>query len=153
MGSHAPRVMIGERRRPNPRGQPGFVRVDTVHQGDLDGVKGVYHINDSRISQVDEVTQYESGQPFLLPVLSASVRRTNVALSLIVAYYLRQRSATTRAGCIRDADTMTPYDKFKSLDDVEQPAVSDSKQPWQSAMSKPPKLEPGELFRFKQAGA
>ena len=39
------RVMIGERRRPNPRGQPGFVRVDTVHQGDLDGVKGVYHIN------------------------------------------------------------------------------------------------------------
>ena len=39
------RVMIGEHRRPNPRGQPGFVRVDTVHQGDLDGVKGVYHIN------------------------------------------------------------------------------------------------------------
>ena len=43
--THPSRAMIGERRRPNPRGQPGFVRVDTVHQGDLDGVKGVYHIN------------------------------------------------------------------------------------------------------------
>ena len=36
-------VAIGERRKPRPDGQPGFP--DTVHQGDLDGVKGVYHIN------------------------------------------------------------------------------------------------------------
>lgn len=27
-------VAIGERRRPDPSGQPGFLRVDTVHQGD-----------------------------------------------------------------------------------------------------------------------
>jgi hypothetical protein len=47
-------VSIGERRRPNPQGQPGYLRVDTVHQGDLDGVKGVYHIN-----AVDEVTQWQ----------------------------------------------------------------------------------------------
>ena len=47
-------VSIGERRRPNPRGQPGYLRVDTVHQGDRDGVKGVYHIN-----AVDEVTQWQ----------------------------------------------------------------------------------------------
>ena len=33
---------IGERRRPEPEGRPGFIRVDTVHQGDRDGVKGVY---------------------------------------------------------------------------------------------------------------
>ena len=39
------RVSIGERRRPRPDGRPGFVRVDTVHQGDLDGNKGVYLIN------------------------------------------------------------------------------------------------------------
>ncbi len=45
---------IGERRKPQPNGQPGFIRVDTVHQGDLDGAKGVYHIN-----AVDEVTQFE----------------------------------------------------------------------------------------------
>ena len=47
-------VAIGERRRPQPFGQPGWVRVDTVHQGDLDGIKGLYHVN-----LVDEVTQFQ----------------------------------------------------------------------------------------------
>lgn len=47
-------VAIGERRRPQPGGKPGYLRVDTVHQGDLEGVKGVYHIN-----AVDEVTQWQ----------------------------------------------------------------------------------------------
>src|SRR5664279_5366826 len=47
-------VTIGERRRPDPRGQPGYLRVDTVHQGDQPGAKGVYHIN-----AVDEVTQWQ----------------------------------------------------------------------------------------------
>lgn len=47
-------VAIGERRRPEPNGRPGYLRVDTVHQGDCDGVKGVYHIN-----AVDEVTQWQ----------------------------------------------------------------------------------------------
>jgi hypothetical protein len=45
---------IGERRKPRPDGKPGFLRVDSVHQGDRDGQKGVYHIN-----IVDEVTQFE----------------------------------------------------------------------------------------------
>lgn len=64
-------VKIGERRKPNPEGQPGYLRVDTVHQGDLDGRKGVYHLN-----AVDEVTQYEIvasveriSEAYLLPVL------------------------------------------------------------------------------------
>ncbi|MBL8218828.1 MAG: transposase family protein [Bryobacterales bacterium] len=64
-------VSIGERRKPDPQGQPGFLRVDTVHQGDLEGVKGVYHIN-----AVDEVTQWQvvaaTGQiseAYLQPVL------------------------------------------------------------------------------------
>ena len=64
---------IGIRRKPMPFGLPGFLRIDTVHQGDLDGVKGVYHIN-----IIDEVTQYEmiatvSGisQQFLKPVIEA----------------------------------------------------------------------------------
>ena len=48
-------VAIGERRRPDPQGCPGHVRVDTVHQGDRDGVKGLYHIN-----LVDEVTQFQA---------------------------------------------------------------------------------------------
>jgi hypothetical protein len=49
-------VSIGERRKPQPQGQPGFLRLDTVHQGDQPegGEKGVYHIN-----AVDEVTQWE----------------------------------------------------------------------------------------------
>jgi transposase InsO family protein len=62
---------LGERRQPQPNGQPGYLRVDTVHQGDLDGVKGVYHIN-----AVDEVTQFEIvcsvekiSERYLIPVL------------------------------------------------------------------------------------
>jgi transposase InsO family protein len=64
-------VAIGERRRPDPQGKPGYLRVDTVHQWDLDGVKGVYHIN-----AVDEVTQWQVvgasaqiGEQWLIPVL------------------------------------------------------------------------------------
>lgn len=64
---------LGERRQPQPNGQPGYLRVDTVHQGDLDGVKGVYHIN-----AVDEVTQFEIvcsvekiSERYLIPVLEA----------------------------------------------------------------------------------
>jgi len=47
-------VQIGERRKPQANGSPGYIRIDTVHQGDCDGMKGVYHIN-----AVDEVTQFE----------------------------------------------------------------------------------------------
>lgn len=64
-------VNIGIRRKPQPYGKPGFLRVDSVHQGDLDKVKGVYHIN-----IIDEVTQYEMiatvkgiSYHFLKPVL------------------------------------------------------------------------------------
>jgi transposase InsO family protein len=47
-------VAIGKRMKPKPNGHPGFLRVDSVHQGDLNGEKGIYHIN-----MVDEVTQSE----------------------------------------------------------------------------------------------
>lgn len=47
-------VNLGLRQKPKPNGKPGYVRVDTVHQGDYLGNKGVYHIN-----IVDEITQYE----------------------------------------------------------------------------------------------
>ena len=66
-------IAIGERRAPAPNNQPGYLRVDSVHQGDLDGAKGVYHIN-----TVDCVTQYEGvatceriSEAFLIPVLEA----------------------------------------------------------------------------------
>lgn len=47
-------VAIGKRMKPKPNGRPGFLRVDSVHQGDLNKKKGVYYIN-----MVDEVTQLE----------------------------------------------------------------------------------------------
>lgn len=66
-------IALGERRRPAPHGRPGFLRVDTVHQGDWDGAKGVYHIN-----AVDAVTQWQVvgctskiSEAYLLPVLAA----------------------------------------------------------------------------------
>jgi hypothetical protein len=69
------RIAIGVRRRPHPEGRPGFVRVDSVHQGDLDGAKGLYHIN-----LVDEVTQFEFigsveriSEYYLIPVLEALI--------------------------------------------------------------------------------
>jgi len=62
---------IGIRKKPEPFGKPGYVRVDSVHQGDLDKEKGVYHIN-----LVDEVTQAEYlicvegiSEYFLMPLL------------------------------------------------------------------------------------
>jgi transposase InsO family protein len=72
-------VSIGERRKPQPQGQPGFLRVDTVHQGDQagSGNKGVYHIN-----AVDEVTQWQIvastpriSEAYLEPVLAAMLRQ------------------------------------------------------------------------------
>jgi len=60
-------VAIGERRRPDPGGRPGYLRVDTVHQGDTENGKGVFHIN-----AVDEVTQWE---------IAASVERISEYVS------------------------------------------------------------------------
>lgn len=48
------RVDIGVRRAPAPEGRAGFIRIDSVHQGDQDGIKGLYHIN-----AVDCVTQWQ----------------------------------------------------------------------------------------------
>jgi transposase InsO family protein len=54
--THTKKVIskIGERVKPESHGLPGQIRIDTVHQGDQAGHKGVYHIN-----AVDEVTQWE----------------------------------------------------------------------------------------------
>jgi hypothetical protein len=64
--------LIGVRRAPRPNGRAGWVRIDSVHQGDLDGLKGVYHI-----TCVDCVSQWQVeacvegiSEAFLLPVLA-----------------------------------------------------------------------------------
>ena len=62
---------IGIRKAPRADGRCGFIRIDSVHQGDLDGTKGVYHVN-----AVDIVTQWEVvatceriSEAYLMPVL------------------------------------------------------------------------------------
>lgn len=62
---------IGVRKAPRPNGRAGWVRIDSVHQGDLDGIKGVYHI-----TCVDAVSQWQVqacvqglSEAYLLPVL------------------------------------------------------------------------------------
>lgn len=66
---------IGIRKKPDPQGKPGSIRVDSVHQGDRDGEKGVYHIN-----LVDEVVQWEIvgavekiSEQYLEPLLEALI--------------------------------------------------------------------------------
>jgi transposase InsO family protein len=75
--TRASQVAIGERRKPDPQGQPGFLRVDTVHQGHRDGQPGLYHIN-----AVDTVTQWQVvgcvetiAERHLLPVLEAMLHQ------------------------------------------------------------------------------
>ena len=70
-------VNIGTRAQPQPNGRPGYLRVDTVHSGDLNGHKGVYHLN-----IVDEVTQWEMiatvegiSEYFLKPVIEELLLR------------------------------------------------------------------------------
>jgi hypothetical protein len=68
-------VAIGERKKPRPEGAPGYIRVDSVHQGDLNKEKGVYHIH-----LVDEVTQWDVqlsvpgiSEQFLVPILEEAL--------------------------------------------------------------------------------
>lgn len=73
-----PRIVnIGQRKKPEPKGRPGFLRVDTVHQGDKNKKKGVYYIN-----VVDEITQWELvfcveaiSEQYLRPVLALIVKQ------------------------------------------------------------------------------
>ncbi|MFT5212247.1 MAG: hypothetical protein ACI9CE_003989 [Flavobacterium sp.] len=37
---------IGQRRKPRPNNQPGYTRIDSVHRGDQDKRKGIYHVNE-----------------------------------------------------------------------------------------------------------
>ena len=70
-------VQIGERKKPAPNGQPGFLRIDTVHQGDSPEGKGIYHIN-----AVDEITQWEVvlatpriSEAWLMPLLASILQQ------------------------------------------------------------------------------
>lgn len=75
--TRATQVPIGVRQKPEPDNQPGYICVDTVHQGDKMGEKGVYHIN-----LVDMVTQYEYvgaveaiSERFMEPILEELLKK------------------------------------------------------------------------------
>ena len=75
--TQARQVSIGERRQPEPKGKPGYLRVDTVHQGHHDGKQGLFHIN-----AVDTVTQWQVVgcveticESHLIPVLEAMIHQ------------------------------------------------------------------------------
>jgi transposase InsO family protein len=75
-------VQIGERKKPAPNGQPGFLRIDTVHQGDGPEGKGIYHIN-----AVDELTQWEVvlatpriSEAWLMPLLESILQQFPFAI-------------------------------------------------------------------------
>ena len=116
-------IAIGERRRPQPLGQPGYIRVDTVHQGDLDGIKGLYHLN-----LVDEVTQFQFigsvehiHASCLAPVLEALLRAFPFTLHYLnfhrPCFFPSEEMDAKGRGRkrYRDADIMPPYEKLKSL--------------------------------------
>ena len=99
---------IGQRRKPRPDGQPGYVHVDTVHQGDQDGAKacprmslsgGVYHVN-----MVDDVTQFQLvgtvqaiSERFLLPVLEGLIEAFPFVIQGIHADNASRRDAPARS--------------------------------------------------------
>jgi len=82
---------IGVRKAPRPNGRAGFVRIDTVHQGDQDGIKGVYHI-----TCVDAVCQWQVeacvqgvSEAFLLPVLELIIEQFPFAIEGLAHKILR----------------------------------------------------------------
>jgi hypothetical protein len=87
-----------------PTNRPGSPRVDSVHQGDQDAVKGLYLIN-----AVDCVTQYEAvatceriSEAFLIPVLEA----------LLASFPITKTKGRQRKRYPYKL-MMTPYEKLK----------------------------------------
>jgi transposase InsO family protein len=75
--TQASQVSIAERRKPDPKGRPGYLRIDTVHQGQHDSKPGLFHIN-----AVDTVTQWQVvgsvetiSERHLLPVLESMLHQ------------------------------------------------------------------------------
>jgi len=83
---------------PEPNGRPEYLRWDTVHQGDCDGAKGVYHIN-----AVDEVTQWQVvgavpqiSEAWLKPVLEAMLAQLPFRIRAFIPTTAASSSTTTR---------------------------------------------------------
>ena len=83
-------VAIGIRKVPRPEGKPGYLRVDSVHQGELANSrlgrrkteKGVYHINlvDAVIQEEIVVTVEGISEEFLIPALEEAMNQFKVVI-------------------------------------------------------------------------
>ena len=128
-------IPIGTRRAPAPNNRPGYLRVDSVHQGDQDGLKGVYHIN-----AVDCVTQFEAvatceriSEAYLIPVLEELLH----SFPFVIRGFHSDNGSEYINRHVADAETitdckgrqrkrypyklmMTPYEKLQSLPDAAQ---------------------------------
>ncbi|MDZ7812536.1 MAG: hypothetical protein U5L74_05225 [Ideonella sp.] len=89
---------IGVRNPPRPNGRAGWVRIDSVHQGDLDGVKGVYHI-----TCVDSVSQWQVeacvqgiSEPFCYRCWRRYWRSSRLSLRASIRTTARSTSITRR---------------------------------------------------------
>lgn len=76
-GTRPVNLALGKRAPLTLDGRPGHINVDTVHQGDKDGEKGIYHIN-----MVDSLTQFEFvgsvgaiSERYLKPLLEAMLEQ------------------------------------------------------------------------------
>ena len=101
---------IGKRRAPQPNGIPGYIRIDSVHQGDQDSVKGVYHIN-----AVDCVTQMQYVAPARRSVRRICCRSSNsywkgfrVSFSDSIRITARSISTTRSRNCWRNCWLNSP---------------------------------------------
>ena len=103
-------IPIGERRKPQPQGKPGYLRVDTVHQGDRDGNKGLYHIN-----AVDEVTQWEIvaatphiSELWLLPILEDMLQQFPFVIRASIPTTAASSSTTPWPDCSASCSSNKP---------------------------------------------
>ena len=108
VGTRAGSVAVGERRAPRPDGQPGFLRVDTVHQGDRDGA-----------NVVRRFLGHEHIPRHFAPLVDAFAREY---LSPYLNYHRPCLFASEREGAngrirrvYRARDVCAPYEKLRSL--------------------------------------
>ena len=96
-----PARRTGQRRKPRPGGRPGFMRVDTAHDGGRKGEKGtrviatVYEVTQFQEFAVSLITEY-----FMVPVLEALVGAFPFR---VLGVARRQRVSTHRPSCRSDA--------------------------------------------------
>lgn len=113
-GHHEPtrprHIAIGERRRRQPNGEPSYLRVDSVHQGDWDGIKGLYVIN-----LVDAVTQFavvvaveRISENFLIPALQQALEAFPSSSVASTPTTARSTSTTAAPRCSTSCASSSP---------------------------------------------